>query len=609
MEKTKKTAILIFAMVLTVLMSIPVNADILSSSKVAATIDSQLQSILKESSTDERIPVDVWLYESSSTEEREQKIYSHIGVNKVQLMSAARGTVSSKQINDYITTERSLYAAEKAEQYATLRIDYSDVKALQIVRKTNTRLFYSQYAPMISAELTPAEIKLLARDDRVQAIFYSPDATVKNESDISIPMIGADYTRDILGYTGKGVKVGMIEEALPNNSESYFVGAAIYCNGTQDDVLPNKQIHANQVAAILVGQTNTMGESVYGGIVPDAELYATRCANTNEWRTGVEWLISQGVHVINMSLALSNESGGNDGHYDKQERWLDHIANDHSIHFVTSSGNSGTAVTIPGMAYNVLTVGAVDEKGNTDPNDDIVYGNSSYMEYYSENREGERIYPTNKPDLVAPGVDIDTTAYYGDDSDLKTGTSFAAPHVTAVVAQLCEWLPSMAILQPVVKAVLTASISHSVHAYTPADDNYDQYGAGVVNARAAFETINAYRMLTGHFPYDDAATEKIYSFTASADQRVRVSLTWLKHAALHETVPHTMTDPTDVPLANLDLYIMGPNGSWVAYSRTDYYNTEIVDFKTTQAGTYQIVVVKRSACEPSVTFGLAWWFE
>lgn len=611
MKKTKKMAIFMFAMALTILMSTPVNADILSSSKVTATIDSQLQTILKESSANERIPVDIWLYESSSAEEREQKIYSRIGVNKAQLTSAARGTVSSKQINDYIATERSLYAAEKAEQYASFRIDYSDIQALQTTQKGTTRLFYSQYAPIISAELTPAEIKLMARDSRVESICYSPNVTLKDEGDVSLPTIGADYTRDTLGYTGSGIKIGMIESGLPSATSRCFAPGQIHYDSNIENVTQKWTPHASKVAAIMVGKATIIRGVTYEGIVPDAELYAT-CFDPdieNDWRVRVEWLLSQGVHVINMSAGLDTDTEW-PGCYNTHDRWVDHIANDHNVHFVKSAGNApisldgettatAAAVTSPGMAYNAITVGAINDNGDDTEENDAISNDSCYDEnYYTA--EGP---PTNKPDLVAPGKNITTAV--GTDS----GTSFAAPHVTAVVAQLCEWLPSMAILQPVVKAVLTASISHIVHAYTPADDNYNQYGAGVVNARAAFETINAYRMLTGYFYNNDTSNEKIYSFTASADQRVRVSLTWLKYAALHESVPHTMVDPSDYELANLDLYIMGPDGSWVAYSTTDYYNTEIVDFKTTQAGTYYIVVVHRSSDEPSVTFGLAWWFE
>lgn len=609
MKKTKKMVIFVFAFVLAILMSVPANADIVSSSKVTATIDSQLQAVLKESSSDERIPVDIWLYESSSAVEREQKIYSRIGVNKAQLTSAARGTVSSEQINTYIATERSLYAAEKAEEYASFRIDYSDVQALQTTRKTDTRLFYSQYAPMISAELTPVEIRLIARDSRVETICYSPNVTLKDEGDISLPTIGADYTRDTLGYTGSGIKIGMIESGLPSATSRCFAPGQIHYDSNIENVTQKWTPHASKVAAIMVGKATIIRGVTYEGIVPDAELYAT-CFDSdieNDWRVRVEWLLSQGVHVINMSAGLDTEWPGC---YSTHDRWVDHIANDHNVHFVKSAGNAlvspdgetianAVPVTSPGMAYNAITVGSIDDGNSTDRSDDVLANDSCYEEHYYT-VDGP---PTNKPDLVAPGVNITTAV--GTDS----GSSFAAPHVTAVVAQLCEWLPSMAVLQPVVKAVLTASISHSEHKYTPANEEYDMFGAGVVNARAAFETINAYRMLTGYFPYDDTATDRVYDFTASANQRVRVSLTWLKYAALHESVPHTMVDPSDYELANLDLYIMGPDGSWVAYSRTDYYNTEIVDFKTTQAGTYYIDVVHRSSDEPSVTFGLAWWFE
>lgn len=78
----KKLFVIVLAIVLTVLMSVPANADILSSGKVTATIDSQLQTLLKVASSEERIPVDIWLYETSSVEEREEKIYSEIGLSK-----------------------------------------------------------------------------------------------------------------------------------------------------------------------------------------------------------------------------------------------------------------------------------------------------------------------------------------------------------------------------------------------------------------------------------------------------------------------------------------------------------------------------------------------
>lgn len=68
MRRIKKAPVFIFAIVMAFLMSVPTNADILSSSKVTTTIDAELQSLFKVTSADKRIPVDIWLYETSTVE-------------------------------------------------------------------------------------------------------------------------------------------------------------------------------------------------------------------------------------------------------------------------------------------------------------------------------------------------------------------------------------------------------------------------------------------------------------------------------------------------------------------------------------------------------------
>lgn len=605
MKKTKKAVLFIFAIVLTILMSVPANADILSSIKVTTTIDEQLQSLLKDASAEKRIPVDIWLYETSTVEEREQAIFSKIGVNKAQIAADTKGSLSSEKIDEYIVTERAMYAEERNQQYASIRLEYSNVQGLQEKRQADTRLFFSQYAPMISAELTSAEIKLLAQDSRVQSISYSPNVTLKDESDISVPLIRANYTRDTLGYTGSGIKIGMIESGLPDRSKPYFTSSNIHYDSSLGTTAVYKD-HANTVAAIMIGKETTIDGVTYEGIVPDAELYATCYQGGNEpdWRSRVEWLLSQGVHVINMSAYLPEAS---QGYYQNPERWVDHIAINHSVHFVNSSGNTGWNVTAPGMAYNIITVGSIDDcNTQNELSDDELAEDSSYDEH-PDPITGAR--PTNKPDLVAPGVDIYTAAYVDDEEYSNSGTSFSAPHVTGVIAQLCQRQLALRTLQAGVKAILTASVSHSVHAYTPSDEKYDQYGAGVVNARAAMETVNAYRMMVGTFPANSLANaERTYTFTASAGQRVRVSLTWQKYAAIPSGTVHTNYDPIDYALADLDLYVFHPEEADATSSYTIYNNTEIVDFVAPTAGTYQILVVNRLATEQVVNYGVAWWF-
>ena len=83
-------------------MTVPANADLVSSEKVTETIDSQLQTLFKEADSGKRIPVDIWLYEMSTVEEREQKIFSKIGLNKAKISLDTRNTVSAEKIDEYI---------------------------------------------------------------------------------------------------------------------------------------------------------------------------------------------------------------------------------------------------------------------------------------------------------------------------------------------------------------------------------------------------------------------------------------------------------------------------------------------------------------------------
>ena len=88
-----------------------------------------------------------------------------------------------------------------------------------------------------------------------------------------------------------------------------------------------------------------------------------------------------------------------------------------------SSGNSYSNLSVqgPAFAYNAIVVGNLDDKNTVNTADDEIESGSCYEESSG----------TNRPDLVAPGTDIT----FGVLSD--SGTSFAAPYVTATIAQLC----------------------------------------------------------------------------------------------------------------------------------------------------------------------------
>lgn len=81
-------------------------------------------------------------------------------------------------------------------------------------------------------------------------------------------------------------------------------------------------------------------------------------------------------------------------------------------------------LTIPSTTFRAITVGAYD--GSTDS-----YANFSGRGF---TRDGETI----KPDIVAPGVNITSTAPNSSYSTY-TGTSFATPFVTGSAAMLMQW--------------------------------------------------------------------------------------------------------------------------------------------------------------------------
>ena len=150
------------------------------------------------------------------------------------------------------------------------------------------------------------------------------------------------------------------------------------------------------------------------------------------------------------------------------------------------------------------------------------------------------------------------------------------------------------------------------------NDNYDKFGAGVVNARSAFSTAIESRYESGSFAANtEDGTQVMYTFNVTNTNRnVRVSLSWLKCSVYGTIIEGLTGHNTDIlttgTLANLNLYIYDSEGIVVynskeVKSKKTGINTEIVEFKPNRTGTHRIYVRQTTHSDKRVYYGLAWW--
>lgn len=146
------------------------------------------------------------------------------------------------------------------------------------------------------------------------------------------------------------------------------------------------------------------------GIAPNAQIMPLRVLNAqgvgsySQVASAIVYAVDQGARVINLSLGGSSPST-------TLENAVNYAVSRGAI-LVAASGNSGTqGVFYPAAYAPVIAVGSVDPD----------LQQSSFTSYGPE------------LDVLAPGRDILTTLMDGS-YGLKSGTSYAAPHVSALAA-------------------------------------------------------------------------------------------------------------------------------------------------------------------------------
>ncbi len=215
---------------------------------------------------------------------------------------------------------------------------------------------------------------------------------------------------DNFSSCARNVKVGIIDTAVDLKHPAFKNQKIAYKSLAPEDKAPSANWHGTGVLALLAGRA----DSGTPGLIPDASHYAANIffadedgeavTDTASLVRALDWMSESGVRLVNMSF-----TGPRD---DLVQKKIESMSAK-GIVFAAAAGNGGpTAEPAYPAAYpQVIAVTAVTKDLRSYP-----YAN-----------RGAHI------DVAAPGVDI-WTAFPDAKEGYRTGTSFASPLVTGVLA-------------------------------------------------------------------------------------------------------------------------------------------------------------------------------
>jgi serine protease AprX len=355
------------------------------------------------------------------------------------------------------------------------------------------------------AEIPDSALDELAGRPGVRAVRL--DRRVHGTLERTGATIGATWARENLGVDGSGIGVAIVDSGVTSWHDDLGAQRVVHFADFVDfqPVPYDDYGHGTHVAGIIAGNGYD-SSGARRGIAPGANLVVLKVldGDGNGYISNViaalDYAVAHrvqfNIRVVNLSVAAGVYESYNTDPLTLAAR----RAVEAGVVVVTAAGNFGRnaqghaqngGVTAPGNAPWVLTVGATSHNGTVARSDDSVAPFSS--------RGPTRFDHTAKPDVVAPGVGIESLA---DGSSLLfathplarlwgtvdtvtqpylslTGTSMAAPVVTGTIALMLQANP--ALTPNLVKAILQYTSEHR-----SAYDALTQ-GAGFLNARGAVQ--------------------------------------------------------------------------------------------------------------------------
>ena len=313
--------------------------------------------------------------------------------------------------------------AQDGEQKSAYLISFvNEESAYDYVGNSAEAQLIAVTPPLVVADITSSQAESLSEEDFVESVEEDIFVHANTEEDIFVyANTGTVEDGDILhwnaeavgaksaheaGFKGSGVKVAVLDSGVDLYSEVMVKDGIDFVdpeNGDGDDMTG----HGTAVTGIIAAPDD--GEGVLG-IAPQADIYSVRVlddenkAPISRIIAGIDWCIEKKVDIINMSFGTSQYSA-------LLEEKIEQAA-EAGILMVSSAGN-GDSVEYPAKFPEVIAVSSL----------------TSSMILSDSSASGEEV------EISAPGENIYTTSLIGGYGAFS-GTSIAAPHVTAAAAVL-----------------------------------------------------------------------------------------------------------------------------------------------------------------------------
>ncbi|MCA9497118.1 MAG: S8 family peptidase, partial [Nanoarchaeota archaeon] len=353
----------------------------------------------------------------------------------------------------------------------------------------------------LKSKLTFEEIKYLKDSPYIKGIYLDKKVNILMEDTAqivsSLPLLSLldSQNRTI---AGEGITVAVIDTGVDYTHVDFgSCSYSDYSSGSCSKMVPGYNFvsgsvdaqddhgHGTHVAGIIAANGSILGIAPKAKIMPIKVLNSNGGGSFSDIIAGIEFAMdpnSDGnyndkVNIISMSL-------GGSGNSQDPISQASELAISNGIVVVVAAGNSGpseSTIKSPGVAKEVITVGATCKASQINKNEYCFRGET----VASFSSRGPTIDGYLKPEIVAPGVLICSSKYSGvehgqDCLDVDhvafSGTSMATPVVSGVVALLLQNNPSLSPKD--IKGLLMTT------AKDLGDDQFVQ-GSGLINASAA----------------------------------------------------------------------------------------------------------------------------